>query len=166
MAQQSINDRIKFVRIRGRIIPIGAKKEFRAAKAITGGKRNKLSLAKIGASTAVGLGGLAAAGRLGKISTTAKVFGRKAKVLNKFAKVLKFSSKALPAIVIGTELTKIDNSTKADEKSRFLNLGSGKGIRNIATGLAAGFAFTRIGKRFEVFGKRGFKKFPISLKDV
>lgn len=156
------NKNVRFVRIRGRIIPIKGRNQ-KALKDITSSK-NMGNLAKIGAATAAGLGGLFASGKLQKASDSLlKINPKKSMAMNKIAKISKFSSKALPALFIGTALASIDRSSR-DEGSIF-DIGNKKGAFNVAASLGAAFAFTRIGKRFEKFGLRG-GKFPIKLRDI
>ena len=154
-----------FIRRGGRIIPIFSGKNARAAKDITSGK-NRGNLAKIAGASAAGLGGLFAAGKIEKVSqalTKKGGFGRKAKALNRLAKIVKFSAKAVPALAIGTAMASIDRSSR-DEGTAF-DIGNKQGAANIALGLASAFAFARVGKRFEKFGLRG-GKFPIKLRDI
>ena len=157
------NKNVRFVRIRGRVIPIRGNKNSKALKDITASK-NRGNLAKIACATAAGLGGLFASGKIQKASDSfLKTNARKSLALNKIAKISKFSSKALPALIVGTALASIDRNSR-DEGSAF-DIGNKKGAFNVAASLGVAFAFTRIGKRFEKFGLRG-GKFPIKLRDI
>lgn len=153
----------RFIRVRGRIIPVGVRREKKAAREIVSGK-NSVDLLKIGAATAASLGGSFGAGRLQRLSESMKNLTSAGR-LNRAAKLLSFGAKALPAIVAGSALASIDKRTHKDEKSRLFNIGNSTGALNVGIGLATGYAIIRSGKRFEKFGLRG-GKFPWKLKDI
>lgn len=159
------NKKVRFIRKRGRIIPISVKNEITAAKSIASSK-NSGDFAKIGGAAAASMGVLFAAGRIQRKSNAllrVKKFGLSSKV-NRLAKITKFGGVAIAGLIAGSALTAIDKRSK-DEKSRFLNLGSqSTSAIGIAAQIGVGFAAFRFGKRFESAGKRGLNLFKI--KDI
>jgi hypothetical protein len=164
MAQQRKKGQVRFIRKRGRIIPIRSNKNTRAAGDIFS-KKNLPALATIGAASGAAFGGLYAAGRAQKKSNSLLKVGKTAKAnsLNRMAKVLKFKSRAVPAIIAGTALLSIDRRSR-DEGTVF-DIGNTKGAFNVATTLGLGYLAARTGKRFEKWGLRG-GKFPWKLRDI
>lgn len=175
MAKKS---KVRFIRVRGRIIPIQAKREVDAAKAIIS-PRNAGNLAKIAAGTGVGAGLLFSSGAAQRRSDRAnKLIKRRSistrsrrnllkasKNFNQFAKISKFGAAGIGALLIGSAISSIDKSTKKDEKSRLFNVGSqATSALGVATQLGAGFLAFRFGKRFEVAGRRGLNLFK--AKDI
>jgi len=161
--------KVRFRRIRGRIVPIRQKKggrEKRAARELFGAIRGR-DVATLGAAGVGSLGGLFAAGRLQKESNKLLAIKkiRASTVLNKLAKITKFTSKFAPALIAGAVFTGLDRRTKLDEESKFFNLGSKTGAFNIAAAGVGALALARFGKRFEKFGLRG-GKFPFKLRDI
>ena len=158
--------RPRFIRRRGRIIPIGGKRgrNKKAARDILSTK-NAPELARVGGAVGGGLAGLFAAGKLQKKSLALEKAGKlkSASILNRFAKIGKFSAKAIPALIAGTALVAIDRKSR-DEGSAF-DIGNNSGAFNITTALLGGYMFARTGKRFEKLGLRG-GKFPFKLKDI
>jgi len=160
MVKAENKNRVRFIRKGGRIIPIRGSK--RAAKDITSNKRE---LATIMGATAAGFGGGFAAGKIQKKSESLFKIGklRKAGVLNRGAKFLKFGSKAIPTLIAGSALMAIDRKSR-DEGTVF-DIGNKSGAFNVGVTLLGGFAAARTFKRFEKFGLRG-GKFPFKLKDI
>ena len=156
------NKNVRFVSIRGRIVPI-IKKEAKAAGDILNAANRTGTTAKVAGLTAASFGGLYVAGRLQRKSL--KSFGKKATVLNRGAKLLKFGAKFAPAMAIGTALIGLDRATKADERSKHLDLSGTPTPARIALGAVGAYASIRLGKRFEKFGLRG-GRFPWKLKDI
>ena len=163
MSNHTTRRKVRFVRIRGRVIPIRSKNK-RAIKDITSSK-NIGSLAKIVGITTLGLAGLFGAGRIQRQSDKLLKLGKfgKSKIVNKAAKISKFSSKAIPAFLVGSALLAIDRRSR-DEGTAF-DIGNKSGTFNLASSLAGAFVFSRVGKRFEKFGLRG-GKFPLKLRDI
>lgn len=155
---------VRFIRKKGRIIPIRARNDVAAARGIFA-KKNHRELATIGGAAGVGLAGLYGSGRLQKKSDALMKAGKMkaSNITNRFAKIGKFSSKAIPALIAGSALVAIDRRTK-DEGTVF-DIGNKTGAFNIATVLLGGYLLARTGKRFEKWGLRG-GKFPKKLRDI
>ena len=155
--------KVRFIRKRGRIIPISIKNEVVAAKSISSSK-NTGDFAKIGGAAAASMGTLFAAGRIQRKSNAllrVKKFSLSSKV-NRLAKITKFGGVAIAGLIAGSALTAIDKRSK-DEKSKFLNLGSqSTSALGVAAQIGLGFAAFRFGKRFESAGKRGLSLFKKS----
>ena len=163
MSNHITKRKVRFVRIRGRVIPIRSKNK-KAIKDITASK-NIGSLAKIAGVTTLGLAGLFGAGKLQRQSDKLLKLGEfgKSTTVNKAAKIAKFTSRAVPAFLVGSALLAIDRKSR-DEGTAF-DIGNKSGTFNLASSLAGAFAFSRVGKRFEKFGLRG-GKFPLKLRDI
>lgn len=140
---------VRFVRIRGRIVPMAMKREAQVAGEI-GSKKNRGSLAQIAGAGAVGAGGLYGAGRLHRQAM--KVGSSK---MNRVAKIGKFGVAFGVGALMANAITKIDKKT-ADEKSRVMNIGSQArtGAGHLAK-FALAYGAYRVGKRFEYAGKLG-----------
>jgi len=144
MAQQK---KPKFIRVGGRIIPIGVKREARTAGEIV--RKGGGSLAMVGAGMGMSAGALYGAGRLFKL------YGGSGK-LGHIAKLLKFGGVAGAGLIAGHAITSLDKKVKSDEKAKLLNLGSqATTATGIAVQLGMGYMAYRFGKRFEVAGKKG-----------
>jgi len=143
------NKNIRFIRKRGRIIPIAVSKEISVGKEILSAK-NRASVLQASGAGAGYLAGLYGAGRLHK-----KALEVGSSKLNRIAKLGKFGIAFGAAAMLANAVTKIDKST-ADEKARFLNIGSqAKSILGHTAAFALAYGGYRFGKRFEYAGKMG-----------
>ena len=141
----------RFIRRGGRIIPIGVKREFKAAHEIA--RKGGSTLGIVTASAGVTAASLYGAGRLFKLS------GGRGK-LGQLAKALKFGGVAGSGLVGAHAIGSLDKKVKSDEKSKLFNLGSGAtSAAGIAGQIGVGYLAYRFGKRFEVAGKRGLNVF-------
>ena len=157
--------RKRFVRIRGRIIPIGVRKEMKTAGEIFSGKNAK-SLAIIAGSLAGYGAGVYGAGRLHRKSNALMRLGKikMSNRLNTVAKLGKFGVVSAVGLSIGGAILGIDKRTN-DERSRLFSIGSqAKTVAGHALTLAATYGAYRLGKRFEYAGKMG--KNLLKLKDI
>lgn len=161
MAKPQNKNKVRFIRKGGRIIPI---RDERAARGILH-SQNKRELATIMGATAAGFGGGFLAGKIQRKSDSlmAAGFKKKSGFLNRGAKILKFGSKAVPALIAGSALVAIDRKVK-DEGTIF-DIGKTTGAFNIAVALGGGYLAARTFKRFEKFGLRG-GKFPFKIRDI
>jgi len=155
------NKNVRFVRIRGRIVPVQAKREVDAAKALASPK-NAPALGRLSAGLFTSAGLMYGSGVLQRKSNAFlrlnKIKG--SGVLNKAAKISKFGSAAVASLVAGSALISLDRSTTKDEKSKLLNLESAATTPlGIAAQLGLGFVAYRFGKRLEVAGKKGLSLF-------
>ena len=159
--------KVRFIRKRGRIIPIRSSSKSgskRAAKDIFS-KKNARELGTIGAALAGGAGGLFAAGRIERKSQSLAKIGKfkSASTLNRIAKFTKFGSKVGAGLAAAGALTAIDR--KSRDEGTIFDIGNKKGAFNLGVAVIGGYAAARFGKRFEKLGLRG-GKFPMKLKDI
>ena len=143
------NKGVKFVRIRGRIVPIKIKNEVKTAKEF-GSSKNRGSIAQLAGAGALGASGLYGAGRLHK-----KALEIGSSKLNRVAKLSKFGIAFGVGAIASNAWAKIDKKT-GDERSKLLSIGS---QAKTAAGHVASFGLAygsyRLGKRFEYAGKLG-----------
>ncbi len=153
---QKKNKNVRFVRIRGRIVPMRIKKEAQVAGEIAS-KKNHGAIGKLAGASAIYAGGLYGAGRLHK-----KAMEMKSSKLNRVAKIGKFGVAFGAGALITSALVSIDKKTK-DEKSRVLDIGSQArtGAGHLAK-FALAYGGYRLGKRFEYAGKLGKNLFSKS----
>lgn len=160
-----MQEKQRFIRVRGRIVPIKAKKEINVAREITA-KKNRSSLGVLSAATAGYFGGLYASGALYKKAAELDLAGKikLSSGVSRLAKLGKFGTMFAAGHFTASAISSIDKRT-SDEKARALNIGSNaKTSLGVATAFAAAYASYRVGKRFEVAGKMGKNLFK--LKDL
>lgn len=159
---------VGYRRVRGRIVPITVKNEVAAATDIAKKSASTGAAPKIVGLFAAGAGAQFAAGRMQRASDAAvksAKFFSKYNLLNRAAKISKFTGKYGAAALIGTQFLKVDKASKKDEKSKLFNLGASHSPARIVLALGAAFAGGRVLKRFEKWGLRG-GAFPTKLRDI
>lgn len=147
---------VRFIRVRGRVIPVGVKREVASAKEILS-RKNRRDLAKVASGVSIGLGGSFLTGKLERKTSALSRIGKfkSSSRIHLLAKVLKFTAPVVAGSMAVSALRSIDRRSK-DEKARVFNIGSGtKTVIGGAAALAGGFAFYRFGKLFQYAGKKG-----------
>lgn len=159
------NRKVRFIRKRGRIIPIAVKNEIKTAKEF-GSKKNRKALATVAGASVVSAAGMFGAGRLHRSAMALEKAGKlkKAAVFNRVAKLGKFGIAMAAGKVMGTAIASIDKKS-GDERSKVLNLGSeARTVAGHVAGFALAYGGYRMGKRFEYAGKLGKNLFK--MKDI